>query len=139
MSSPARPATSTIAPAATGPSAAPAASTIAPAAAGPSAAPAAISAMRTIAVRPVAASHMRRAVAVEVRLALSFVGKIAAAFNHHRARRRRNRSKLALSPSRHRRAFRSAPPPIFARCSFRIALRDSRMRLPSTASTFTST
>jgi decaprenylphospho-beta-D-erythro-pentofuranosid-2-ulose 2-reductase len=34
---------------------------------------------------------------------------------------------------------RFAGPPIFARCSFRIALRDSRMRLPSTASTFTST
>jgi hypothetical protein len=33
----------------------------------------------------------------------------------------------------------SVPPPIFARCSFRIALRDSRMRFPSTASTFTST
>jgi len=32
-----------------------------------------------------------------------------------------------------------SPPPIFARCSFKIALRDSRMRLPSTASTFTST
>src|SRR5208282_3096029 len=30
-------------------------------------------------------------------------------------------------------------PPIFARCSFRIAFRDSLMRLPSTARTFTST
>src|SRR6266705_1928561 len=33
----------------------------------------------------------------------------------------------------------TTPPPIFARCSFRIALRDKRIRLPSTARTFTST
>ncbi|MFZ0992177.1 MAG: hypothetical protein WAN29_09760, partial [Candidatus Sulfotelmatobacter sp.] len=50
---------------------------------------------------------MWRSVAVEVWLAFSFVRKIAAAFNHHRARRRRNRSKLALSPSRYRHTFRN--------------------------------
>src|SRR5580700_6728988 len=105
VSAPARAATSTIASATTRPSAAPAASAIPPAAARTPAASATVSAMRTIAMWPVA-RDMRRSVAVEVRLAFSFVRKIAAAFNHHRARRRRNWSELALCPSRHRQTFR---------------------------------
>ena len=108
VSPPARPATSAIAPAATGPSPAPTASTIPSAAARPPTAPATISAMRTIALRPVAAANMRYAVAVEVRLALSFVGEIATTFNHHRACRCRGGSKLALRPSRHGCTFRPA-------------------------------
>ena len=66
--------------------------------------------------------------AFAVEVLFRFVGALVAAFKGHASAGRRT-------------AFGSTfvPPPILARCSFRIALRDSLMRLPSTASTFTST
>src|SRR5258708_21465596 len=98
VSSAARPAASAVAVAspATATPTTTAASTIPSAAARTSTAPATISAMRTIALRPVAARHMRRAITIEVRLAFRFIREIAAAFNHHRARRNRRRNILAL-------------------------------------------
>lgn len=75
------------APAASGASAAPATSTIPPATApGTSAAPAAVSAMRTITLRrAIAATDVRPAFAIKVRLGIRLVGKIPAALNHHGA------------------------------------------------------
>src|SRR5579863_10560344 len=76
-----------------------AASAVAPAAATASAtttaatsrtpAAAAISAVRTVALRPIAAANMRSAFAIEVRLAaLRLIWKISAAFDHDSASRR---------------------------------------------------
>jgi hypothetical protein len=80
-------ASATIAPTATGASAAPATSTIPPTTAtGTSAAPAAVSAMRAITLRrTIAATDVRPAFAIKVRLGIRLVGKIAAALNHHRS------------------------------------------------------
>ena len=103
---------------------------------GTSTAPTTVSAMRPITMRTIAAARRWGAFAIEVRF---IVRKIAAAFNHHRSGQAPAREPLPLRSRRRQLARRRRRPPIFARCSFKIALRDSRMRLPSTASTFTST
>ena len=69
------------------------------------------------------------AIAIEVLFGAGLVGALVSAFEGHAA---------GPAPQRHL-PERASPPPILARCSFRMALRDSLMRLPSTASTFTST
>ena len=71
-------------------------------------------------------------IAVEIRFV---VGKISAAFDSQCG----SMSGFTAATFSSTIFRRSAAPPIFARCSLRIALRDSRMRLPSTESTFTST
>src|SRR5579863_2625018 len=105
--SPTRTAASAVSSATTRTSAAPTASTVAATAAGSSAASTTISAVRTIALRTITACQ-RRAVAIEVRFGIRFVGEVAAAFDHHCAGCNGSRYEFAFRRSGHRRGFAAA-------------------------------